>query len=58
MLYEVLQQLLCPCKTSYVPCCGIRGYFAASLVHAKPRNWSTGIATILFINRAKENKFK
>ena len=38
MLYEVLQQLLCPCKTSYVQCCEIRGYFAASLVRAKPRN--------------------
>jgi len=32
MLYEVLQQLLPPCKTSYVQCCEIRGYFAVSVV--------------------------
>ena len=43
MLYEVSQQLLCPRKTSYVQCCEIRGYFAASLVRAKPRNWNAGI---------------
>jgi len=25
MLYQVLQRLSCPCKTSYVQCCEIRG---------------------------------
>jgi len=58
MLYEVLQQLLCPCKASYVQCCEIHDYFAARLVHAKSRNWSAGIATILFINRVLQNKFE